>query len=113
MSDDRITEILRHYFVLPPPAQLTATIVRVLDRPAEWFCWQTGIELRYGELSLIRINEISGKKPHAFMLKRDEEGELSETLKDNMSRTPAEESVWDVVDLNDVGLLEIHLPVMF
>jgi len=108
-----MTEILRHYFNLPPPAELTATIVAALDRPVEWFCWQTGMELRYGELTLIRINEISGKKPHTFMLRRDEEGELSESVGDNVSRAPSEESVWDVVELNDAGLLEIHLPVSF
>jgi len=106
-------EILRHYFVLPSPTELTSTIVATLDRPTEWFCWQTGLELRYGELTLIRIKEIgSSEKPHTFMLRRDEEGDLSELCEEeNISRAEAEESVWDVVDLMEAGLLEIHLPV--
>ena len=32
----------------------------VLAGPAEWRCWQTGIELRYADTTLIRIRELLG-----------------------------------------------------
>ena len=32
----------------------------VLAGPAEWRCWQTGIELKYADTTLIRIRELLG-----------------------------------------------------
>jgi len=93
-------------------------VVKVLDQKAEWSCWQTGMELHYGSLLLMRLKEVTGDKPFSFMVRRDD-GALCETeVTENMSESGSsffnednDEQTWDVVDLNETGLLEIHLPV--
>ena len=31
----------------------------LIDQPAEWMIWQTGIELRYAGISLLRLKEVN------------------------------------------------------
>jgi len=80
--------------------------MQVLDERAEWSCWQTGLELSYGQVLLVRVKEVTGEKPFTFMLRRDEAASMS------TSELQIEEQVWDVVDLTETGLLEIYLPVI-
>ena len=40
--------------------QQDAVLSSVLAGPAEWRCWQTGIELKYADTTLIRIRELLG-----------------------------------------------------
>jgi hypothetical protein len=63
------------------------------------------MELNYGQLLLVRVKEVTGEKNFSFMLRRDEAAGLS------ASELQIEEQVWDVCDLTETGLLEIHLPV--
>lgn len=90
----------------------------MLDQKAEWCCWQTGMELSYGELLLLRVKEVTGEKPFVFMLRRDD-GALCETDVADVNETDnwfvreeTDEQVWDVVDLSESGLLEIQIPVI-
>ena len=48
--------------VSPPSRQVQqdAVLSSVLAGPAEWRCWQTGIELKYADTTLIRIRELLG-----------------------------------------------------
>jgi hypothetical protein len=116
LSDDRIVEIIRNYFNPHHSADITPEMVKVLDQKAEWCCWQTGMELTYGKLLVIRIKEVTGEKTLKFMLRRDD-GALceSDTCDDNNSNPTLtakdnSEQVWDAVDLSETGLLEIHIP---
>ncbi|CAL8114388.1 unnamed protein product [Orchesella dallaii] len=118
LSDDRIVEIVRNYFSPPPSSDITQEVVKVLDQKAEWCCWQSGMELSYGDLLLLRVKEVTGEKPFAFMLRRDD-GALCETDVADVNETDNwfvrednDEQVWDVVDLSESGLLEIHIPAL-
>lgn len=75
------------------------------------------MELSYGELLLLRVKEVTGEKPFSFMLRRDD-GALCETDVSDVNETDnwfvredTAEQVWDVVDLSESGLLELHIPV--
>lgn len=118
LSDDRIVEIIRNYFNPQHSADITQEVVKVLDQKAEWCCWQTGMELRYGDLIVMRIKEVTGEKPFTFMLRRDDGALCESDICDENSANPStpvseennSEQVWDAVDLAENGLLEIHIP---
>ncbi|KAJ8679026.1 hypothetical protein QAD02_014813 [Eretmocerus hayati] len=71
----------------------------LLDHHAEWILWQTGIELRYAGITLLRLKEMNyhyRNSPHdyrqyKFKLKQD--------------------GIWCTVDLNSSAILEIWFPV--
>lgn len=47
LGDDFIIEIVRSYFNVPKEATQDSYVISVLNRKAEWNCWQTGVALRY------------------------------------------------------------------
>lgn len=117
LSDDRIVEIIRNYFNPHHSSDITPEVVKVLDEKAEWCCWQTGMELKYGDLLVMRIKEVTGEKPFTFMLRRDDgalcESDVCDETNANLpfiKEDSNSEQVWDAVDLSETGLLEIHIP---
>ncbi|XP_043222191.1 leucine-rich repeat serine/threonine-protein kinase 1-like isoform X1 [Amphibalanus amphitrite] len=60
LADDVIVDVIRAYFLVPRQVQQDAVLSSVLSGPAEWRCWQTGIELKYADTTLIRIRELLG-----------------------------------------------------
>lgn len=101
LADDNIVDIVRSYFVPPKEsAQDVAVTKALLELRAEWLLWQTGLQLRYGDVTLFRMREVPREHHvspqvdyrHArFRLKQD--------------------GVWCDVDLITSSILEIHFPM--
>lgn len=97
LADDTIVEIIRSYFVLPREAQQDPSIVGILEKRAEWVCWQTGIELRYANTSLFRMKEILNNinnSPYDYR---------------QMRFTLQQEGVWCELDMSNSAILEVLL----
>ena len=98
------------------PSSQTFDLISSLCKEADWTLWQNGLEIHYGPTTILYVKEVTGEKPFSFMLRRDE------TVCEIVEPSPAgdapvqnaeepEEQVWEVVDLSETSLLEIHLPV--
>ncbi|CAH0558750.1 unnamed protein product [Brassicogethes aeneus] len=96
LADDAIIDIIRSFFVLPKEVANDVYLNKILDFKAEWILWQTGLQLKYGNITLFRMREVllnsSAQYRHLkFRLKQD--------------------GVWCDVDLQSTSVLEIHFPV--
>lgn len=59
LADDTIIDIIRSFFILPKDIAQDMDLVKLLDLKAEWILWQTGLQLKYGDITLFRMKEIS------------------------------------------------------
>ncbi|XP_050296551.1 leucine-rich repeat serine/threonine-protein kinase 1 isoform X5 [Anthonomus grandis grandis] len=96
LADDTIIDIIRSFFVLPKEAAQDPYLSKCLDLKAEWVLWQTGLQLKYGDITLFRMKEVlhntaAHYRQLKFKLKQD--------------------NVWCDVDLQGYSILEIHFPV--
>ncbi|XP_049820088.1 leucine-rich repeat serine/threonine-protein kinase 1 isoform X2 [Aethina tumida] len=96
LADDTIIDIIRSYFVIPKDVAQDIHLVKLLDLKAEWVLWQTGLQLKYGDITLFRMREVlhnsSAQYRHLkFRLKQD--------------------GIWCDVDLQSTSVLEIYFPV--
>ncbi|XP_063987510.1 leucine-rich repeat serine/threonine-protein kinase 1 [Diachasmimorpha longicaudata] len=99
LADDTIVDIVMT-FITPFKDFVDDNIFStLLDNNAEWIVWQTGLELRYAGITLLRLKEVNWKMKNApydyrqlkFMLKQD--------------------GTWCSVDLKNSAILEIWFPV--
>lgn len=58
LADDTIVDIIRSFFILPKDAAQDIQLVKLLDFKAEWILWQTGLQLKYGDITLFRMREV-------------------------------------------------------
>ncbi|XP_019766471.2 leucine-rich repeat serine/threonine-protein kinase 1 isoform X4 [Dendroctonus ponderosae] len=96
LADDSIIDIIRSFFILPKEAAQDAHLAKCLDLNAEWVLWQTGLQLKYGDITLFRLKEVlhntaAHYRQLKFKIKQD--------------------SVWCDVDLQNSSILEIQFPV--
>lgn len=59
LADDTIIDIIRSFFILPKEVAQDMHLVKLLDLKAEWILWQTGLQLKYGDITLFRMKEVS------------------------------------------------------
>lgn len=97
LADDSIVEIIRSYFVLPREAHQDPSILSILDKRAEWVCWQTGIELRYANTSLFRMKEVLTNLSNAPCEYRQ------------MHFMLQQEGIWGELDMSNSAILEVLL----
>lgn len=99
LADDIIVEIVMS-FLAPFKDFVDDNIyASLLDIQAEWVLWQTGIELRYSGITLLRLKQVCYNlknspydyKQFKFKLKQD--------------------GIWCTVDLKNSAILEIWFPV--
>lgn len=58
LADDTIVDIIRSFFILPKDIAQDIGLVKLLDFKAEWVLWQTGLQLKYGDITLFRMREV-------------------------------------------------------
>lgn len=58
LADDSIIDIIRSFFILPKEAAQDVQLAKCLDLNAEWVLWQTGLQLKYGDITLFRLKEV-------------------------------------------------------
>lgn len=58
LADDTIIDIIRSFFILPKDVAQNVQLAKVLDLTAEWVLWQTGLQLKYGDITLFRMKEV-------------------------------------------------------
>ncbi|XP_057330472.1 leucine-rich repeat serine/threonine-protein kinase 1 [Microplitis mediator] len=99
LADDAIVEIVMS-FITPFKQVVDENIFSALtDTHAEWVLWQTGLELRYAGITLLRLKEVNYNlkntpydyRQFKFKLKQD--------------------GIWCTVDLKNSAILEIWFPV--
>ncbi|XP_030762504.1 leucine-rich repeat serine/threonine-protein kinase 1 isoform X2 [Sitophilus oryzae] len=96
LADDTIVDIIRSFFVLPKDLAHDINLAKCLDLKAEWILWQTGLQLKYGDITLFRIKEVlhnSAAHYRQFKFKIKQDG------------------LWCDVDLQNSSILEIYFPV--
>ncbi|XP_018323262.1 leucine-rich repeat serine/threonine-protein kinase 1 isoform X2 [Agrilus planipennis] len=96
LADETIIDIIRSFFILPKEVAQDYYLAKLLDFKAEWILWQTGLELKYGDMTLFKMREVlqtsnSMYRHVRFKLKQDD--------------------VWCDVDMQSSSILEIHFPV--
>ncbi|KAH0560147.1 leucine-rich repeat serine/threonine-protein kinase 1 [Cotesia glomerata] len=99
LADDAIVEIVMS-FISPLKQVVDESVFSALtDTHAEWVLWQTGLELRYAGVTLLRLKEVNYNlkntpydyRQFKFKLKQD--------------------GIWCTVDLKNSAILEIWFPV--
>ncbi|XP_060525729.1 leucine-rich repeat serine/threonine-protein kinase 1 isoform X2 [Cylas formicarius] len=95
LADDSIIDIIRSFFILPKEAAQDLHLARLLDLKAEWVLWQTGFQLKYGDITLFRMKEFlqgnaANYKQLKFKIKQD--------------------GAWCDIDLQNSSILEIYFP---
>lgn len=58
LADDSIIDIIRGIFVLPKDVAQDEHLAKSLNLNAEWVLWQTGLQLKYGDITLFRMKEV-------------------------------------------------------
>ncbi|XP_050515571.1 leucine-rich repeat serine/threonine-protein kinase 1 isoform X2 [Diabrotica virgifera virgifera] len=96
LADDTIIDIIRSFFILPKDAAQDAQLAKVLDLTAEWVLWQTGLQLKYGDITLFRMKEVLHNSAAYYR-------QLKFRLK--------QEGVWSEIDFQNCSILEVHFPV--
>ncbi|XP_066246944.1 leucine-rich repeat serine/threonine-protein kinase 1 isoform X1 [Euwallacea similis] len=98
LADDSIIDIIRGFFVFPKDVIQNEHLTRYLNSnlTAEWVLWQTGLQLKYGDIVLFRMKEVlhntaAHYRQLKFKIKQD--------------------SLWIDVDLQSSSILEIQFPV--
>ncbi|KAJ8934094.1 hypothetical protein NQ318_004975 [Aromia moschata] len=96
LADDTIIDIIRSFFILPKEVAQDMHLVKLLDLKAEWVLWQTGLQLKYGDITLFRMKEVLHNSAAHYR-------QLRFKLK--------QEGVWCDVDMQNTSILEIYFPV--
>ncbi|GJQ77064.1 hypothetical protein Trydic_g23635 [Trypoxylus dichotomus] len=96
LADDTIVDIIRSFFILPKDIAQDIELVKLLDFKAEWVLWQTGLQLKYGDITLFRMREVLPSSAAHYRQMRFK-------LK--------QEGIWCDVDLQNTSILEIYFPV--
>ncbi|XP_072749395.1 leucine-rich repeat serine/threonine-protein kinase 1 [Anoplolepis gracilipes] len=99
LADDAIVEIVMSFLAPFKDFVDDNIFASLLDLQAEWVLWQTGIELRYSGITLLRLKEVCYNLKNSpydyrqfkFKLKQD--------------------GIWCTVDLRNSAILEIWFPV--
>lgn len=99
LADDAIVEIVMSFLAPFKDFVDDNIFASLLDLQAEWVLWQTGIELRYSGITLLRLKEVNCNlkntpydyRQFKFKLKQD--------------------GIWCKVDLKNSAILEIWFPV--
>ncbi|XP_046483953.1 leucine-rich repeat serine/threonine-protein kinase 1 [Neodiprion pinetum] len=99
LADDTIVEIVMSFLAPFKDFVDERIFASLLETQAEWVLWQTGLELRYAGITLLRLKEVNygiKNSPHdyrqyKFKLKQD--------------------GIWCTVDLKNSAILEIWFPV--
>lgn len=99
LADDAIVEIVMSFLAPFKDFVDDNIFASLLDLQAEWILWQTGLELRYSGITLLRLKEVNYNlkntpydyKQFKFKLKQD--------------------GIWCTVDLKNSAILEIWFPV--
>lgn len=99
LADDAIVEIVMSFLAPFKDFVDDNIFVSLLDTQAEWVLWQTGIELKYSNITLLRLKEVNYNLKNSpydyrqfkFKLKQD--------------------GIWCTVDLKNSAILEIWFPV--
>ncbi|KAI4476963.1 hypothetical protein M0804_013143 [Polistes exclamans] len=99
LADDAIVEIVMSFLAPFKDFVDDNIFASLLDIQAEWILWQTGIELRYAGITLLRLKEVNYNLKNSpydyrqfkFKLKQD--------------------GIWCTVDLKNSAILEIWFPV--
>ncbi|KOC64475.1 Leucine-rich repeat serine/threonine-protein kinase 1 [Habropoda laboriosa] len=99
LADDAIAEIVMSFLAPFKDFVDDNIFTSLLDTQAEWVLWQTGIELRYANITLLRLKEVNYNLKNSpydyrqfkFKLKQD--------------------GIWCTVDLKNSAILEIWFPV--
>ncbi|XP_037075473.1 leucine-rich repeat serine/threonine-protein kinase 1-like [Pollicipes pollicipes] len=97
LADDVIVDVIRAFFLVPRQVQQDAVLSSVLAGPAEWRCWQTGIELQYANTTLIRIRELLGYLRYSPDYRK-------------MRLLACQEGQWQEVLTSSAAVLEVTLP---
>ena len=58
LADDTIVDIIRSFFILPKEVAQNLELVKLLECKAEWVLWQTGLQLKYGDVVLFHMREV-------------------------------------------------------
>lgn len=58
LADDTIVDIIRSFFILPKDVAQDVELAKLLDLKAEWILWQSGLQLKYGDITLFKMREI-------------------------------------------------------
>ncbi|XP_017772148.1 PREDICTED: leucine-rich repeat serine/threonine-protein kinase 1 isoform X5 [Nicrophorus vespilloides] len=96
LADDSIIDIIRSFFIFPKEVTQDLELMKLLDFKAEWVLWQTGLQLKYGDITLFRLREVlhnSAAHYKQLKIKLQQDG------------------VWCDVDLQNTSILEIYFPV--
>ncbi|KAF5301002.1 hypothetical protein FQR65_LT08985 [Abscondita terminalis] len=96
LADDAIVDIIRSFFILPKDVAQDVELAKLLELKAEWVLWQTGLQLKYGDITLFRIREILNSS-----------GSYYRQLKFKLKQ----DGIWCDVDLHNTSILEIYFPV--
>lgn len=111
LADDTIVDIVRSYFVPPKESAQEPSVARaLLELRAEWLLWQTGLLLRYGEATLLRMREV----PRDFYSNYNGSGAQlipSSPCYRQMKFRLRQDGIWCDVDLAGSSILEIHFPM--
>ena len=99
LADEAIVDVVMSFLTPFKDAVDEKIFASMLDTHAEWILWQTGIELRYAGVSLLRLKEVNYNlknspydyRQYKFKLKQD--------------------GIWCTVDLKNSAILEIWFPV--
>ncbi|KYM96488.1 Leucine-rich repeat serine/threonine-protein kinase 1 [Cyphomyrmex costatus] len=99
LADDAIVDIVMSFLAPFKDFVDDNIFASLLDLQAEWVLWQTGIELRYSGITLLRLKEVCYNLKNSpydyrqfkFKLKQD--------------------GIWCTVDLKNSAILEIWFPV--
>ncbi|XP_033223116.1 leucine-rich repeat serine/threonine-protein kinase 1 [Belonocnema kinseyi] len=99
LADEAIVDVVMSLLTPFKDAVDEKIFASMLDTHAEWILWQTGLELRYAGVSLLRLKEVNYNlknspydyRQYKFKLKQD--------------------GIWCTVDLKNSAILEIWFPL--
>ncbi|XP_034942841.1 leucine-rich repeat serine/threonine-protein kinase 1 [Chelonus insularis] len=99
LADDTIVEIVMSFLTPFKDIVDDNIFANLMETNAEWVLWQTGLELRYAGITLLRLKEINYNlkntpydyRQFKFKLKQD--------------------GIWCTVDLKNSAILEIWFPI--
>lgn len=110
LADDTIVDIVRSYFIPPKESSQEPNIVKaLLELKSEWLLWQTGLQLRYGDATLLRMREV----PREFYSNISGSIQLipNSPCYRQMKFRLRQDGQWCDVDLQGSSILEIHFPM--
>lgn len=66
LADDSIVDIVRSFFIFPKEVLQDVQLAKMLEVKAEWVLWQTGLQLKYGDVTLFRMKEVLHSIPSHY-----------------------------------------------